>query len=328
MSDKEVLPITNVVVHPIVLLSAVDHFNRVAKNTKKRVVGVLLGEVYKGKVDVLNSYAVPFEEDRKDSSIWYLDHCYSERMYDMTRKVNAKEKIVGWYSTGPKIRPADIQITEAFRKYTKHPLLVIVNVQPTDDLSIPTEAYISVETQGEEKSQHARTFRHIPSEIGATEPEEIGVEHLLRDIRDKTVSTLTSKIDHKAASLKNLDKHVQEIHTYLEHVLTKRVPPNPKIIYNLQDIFNLMPNLNVEELAKAFAVKSNDMMMTVYLSSLIRSIIALHNLINNLQMNKEHEMKEKEDKSESSKNKKKDAKKNDEKGSAKESRKEGETEKK
>ncbi|CAM9297976.1 unnamed protein product, partial [Heterosigma akashiwo] len=29
----------NVVVHPLVLLSAVDHYNRVAKDTKKRVVG-------------------------------------------------------------------------------------------------------------------------------------------------------------------------------------------------------------------------------------------------------------------------------------------------
>ena len=29
-----------VVVHPLVLLSVVDHYNRVAKDTKKRVVGV------------------------------------------------------------------------------------------------------------------------------------------------------------------------------------------------------------------------------------------------------------------------------------------------
>ncbi len=50
-------PPTSVVVHPLVLLSTVDHYNRVAKDTKKRVVGVLLGEVNKGVVDVTNSYA-------------------------------------------------------------------------------------------------------------------------------------------------------------------------------------------------------------------------------------------------------------------------------
>lgn len=48
---------TAVVVHPLVLLSTVDHYNRVARDTKKRVVGVLLGTVSKGVVDVTNSYA-------------------------------------------------------------------------------------------------------------------------------------------------------------------------------------------------------------------------------------------------------------------------------
>jgi hypothetical protein len=46
-----------VVLHPLVLLSVVDHYNRVAKDTRKRVVGVLLGEVHKGVVDVTNSFA-------------------------------------------------------------------------------------------------------------------------------------------------------------------------------------------------------------------------------------------------------------------------------
>ena len=47
----------SVVVHPLVLLSVVDHYNRVAKDTRKRVVGVLLGETYKGRTDITNSFA-------------------------------------------------------------------------------------------------------------------------------------------------------------------------------------------------------------------------------------------------------------------------------
>jgi len=48
----------------------------------------------------------------------------------------------------------------------------------------------------------------------------------------------------------------------------------------VQDIFNLLPNIDAE-LTRSFAVKSNDMMMVVYVASLIRSVLALHNLINN-----------------------------------------------
>jgi 26S proteasome regulatory subunit N8 len=53
-------PPEHVVVHPLVLLSVVDHYTRVAKDTKRRVVGVLLGETYQGRVDVSNSFAGAF----------------------------------------------------------------------------------------------------------------------------------------------------------------------------------------------------------------------------------------------------------------------------
>jgi 26S proteasome regulatory subunit N8 len=49
--------IEKVVVHPLVLLSIVDNYNRVAKDTQKRVLGVLLGSTFRGRVDITNSYA-------------------------------------------------------------------------------------------------------------------------------------------------------------------------------------------------------------------------------------------------------------------------------
>ena len=60
------LDVVDVTVHPLVLLSAADHYHRVAKGTRKRVVGILLGSVSRGRVDATNSFAVPFEEDSKN----------------------------------------------------------------------------------------------------------------------------------------------------------------------------------------------------------------------------------------------------------------------
>lgn len=48
---------SHVVVHPLVLLSIVDHYRRAAMNTTKRVVGVLLGNWNGQTVNVTNSYA-------------------------------------------------------------------------------------------------------------------------------------------------------------------------------------------------------------------------------------------------------------------------------
>lgn len=79
-----------VVVHPLVLLSVADHYNRVAKDTRKRVVGVLLGNRTKNRVDITNSFAVPFEEDLSNPKVWFLDHNFLESMYWMFKKVNSK----------------------------------------------------------------------------------------------------------------------------------------------------------------------------------------------------------------------------------------------
>lgn len=58
-----------------------------------------------------------------------------------------------------------------------------------------------------------------------------------------------------------------------------------------QDAFNLLPNLNMHELTRSFAVKSNDMMLVIYLSSLIRSVLALHDLIENREIHQIRERK-------------------------------------
>jgi len=95
------------------------------------------------------------------------------------------------------------------------------------------------------------------------------------------VSTLATEVSSKMTALKGLKSRLHEILQYMEHVEAGRLPVNNDIIYELQDVFNLLPNLNAEELMKSFSVKSNDMMLVIYLSSLIRSVIALHNLIDN-----------------------------------------------
>lgn len=307
-----------VVVHPLVLLSVVDHYNRVVTDSKsgKRVVGILLGRREKGgALDISNSFAVPFDEDEKDKAVWFMDHDYLENMYAMFKKVNAREKIVGWYHTGPELRTNDIIISDLVRKYCPSAVLVIIDAKPKD-LGLPTKAYTVVEEVHDDGTPTSRTFEHISSEIGAEEAEEVGVEHLLRDIKDTTVGTLSQRITNQLMGLKGLESKLKEIHSYLDLVATGKLPINHQIIYQLQDVFNLLPNVNLTDFVKAMYLKTNDQMLVVYLASLIRSIIALHNLINNKIANSDAEKNEGKDKK---KDEKKDAeKKVDEKKDTKE----------
>lgn len=115
---------------------------------------------------------------------------------------------------------------------------------------------------------------------------------ICRDIKDTSVGTLSQRVTNQLMGLKGLFSQLQEIHSYLDKVSTGQLPINHQIIYHLQDIFNLLPDVNLQSFVKAVYVKTNDQMLVVYLAALIRSIIALHNLINNKVQNRDAEKNE------------------------------------
>lgn len=300
-----------VIVHPVVLLSVVDHYYRLAKETSRRVVGVLLGEYIDGKVDITNCYAIPFEEDPRDKKVWFVDHVFNEAMYEMHQKINYREVIVGWYSSGPKIRPHDIEINDVFRKYTPNPVFVIIDVQEkSESMGIPSEGYFMKE-EVDIDGQLIKTFEKLPTSIDASLPEQIGVEFLLRDINEHSKSSVHKIFNDKISSIKALIQRLQEIKTYLSNVLSKRLVPNPLIISNIQEIFNFLPNFETEDIIKSLSNQTNNNYLVLYLGWMVKSVITLHKLIDNKIMMKEIE-KSKEDKKNESKEKKEEAKEKEE----------------
>jgi len=334
---KESAPYDRVILHPLVLLSAVDHFNRIGNVSRNaRVVGCLLGatKIIDGKrvLDISNSFAIPFDEDSKDASVWYVDHDYLDTMFNMYRKVNAKERIVGWYHTGPELRANDTEINEIFKKYTKNSILSIIETT-TNDWSLPTRSYYCTEEVYDDGTPSTKTFNHLPNEIGAEEAEEVGVEHLLRDVSNNTQGSLSQKISNQIKGLKGFAKKLAQIAIYLEDVSKGKLPMNHKIIYGLQDIFNYLPDVSNDQFNNALQHVTNDQMLIVYLSSMIKSVIALHNLIDNKLDTREKEQQEEDQKEierkkkmeEDAEKKKKEAeeKNNEGKSTSKENEKEG-----
>jgi 26S proteasome regulatory subunit N8 len=45
-----------------------------------------------------------------------------------------------------------------------------------------------------EDGQIVKNFIHVPSSIGASEAEQVGVEHLLRDVKDVSIGTLSKEV--------------------------------------------------------------------------------------------------------------------------------------
>jgi len=270
------------VIHPLVLLSVADHWNRVSKTQNvKRTVGILLGALRQDKtLDISNSFAVPFDEEEKGRSVFFLDDDYLESMYGMFYKVAAREKVIGWYHTGPKLCKNDIQINEQMKKFTPNPVLVIIQAVPKES-GAPIEAYIEMEEVHDDGTPPTKTFEHLASEIGAEEAEEVGVEHLLRDIKNQTAGTLSQRITDQLLGLRGLVSQLTDIECYLREVARGDMPVNHSIIYRIQELLNLLPDVTMEEFVDAHTVQTNDQLLCIYLGSLIRSVIAHHELIDN-----------------------------------------------
>ncbi|KAG6806853.1 proteasome regulatory particle subunit, partial [Arthromyces matolae] len=131
--------------------------------------------------------------------------------------------MIGWYHTGPKQRASDQEINELFKRFVARPVMVIVDVRP-HTVGIPTDAYFAVEEIKDDGTETRKTFFHVPSAIEAEEAEEIGVEHLLRDIKDSTTTTLATRVAEQLSSLRGLQSRLSDIQKYLVDIAAGTMP--------------------------------------------------------------------------------------------------------
>ncbi|KAF1744779.1 hypothetical protein MXB_4943 [Myxobolus squamalis] len=269
-----------VIIHPTVLLGIVDHMNRVVKcDSNERAIGTLMGTLKNGIVDVTNSFGVPFTE-RPEEGIWVLDIDFVVEMIGMIRKVNASENIVGWYQTGSKLQLNDNEINERFKEINPDVIAVLLDPKPKD-LGFPTKAYMSVDETHDDGKPTTKAFQHLKIEIGAEEAEEVGVEHLLRDIGCSDVNSLSQAALANLSSLKGLQSYLRDIAKYLTDVINKVLPLKTEILEQIQSILYELPLLVNDDVKRALMLQNTDDASITLLSLLIRTVLALNHLINN-----------------------------------------------
>lgn len=114
------------------------------------------------------------------------------------------------------------------------------------------------------------------------------MEHLLRDVASTssapsssllTTQSLSTRVAAQLTALEGLSARLTEIVDYLVAVQQKKLTVNHQIIYHVQEILGLLPQLggNVD-VGQAFRVGGNDSGLVTYLSSMIRTVLALHDL--------------------------------------------------
>jgi hypothetical protein len=115
--------------HPTVVFSVLNNFVR-RSDRETRVIGTLLGTVTNGCIEITECFGVPHME-KKDELFVAINKDYHKTMYNFHRRINRKEKIVGWYTTtsaeGALINDNSSLIHDFYSQECDHPVHIVVD---------------------------------------------------------------------------------------------------------------------------------------------------------------------------------------------------------
>ncbi|KAL0266020.1 UNVERIFIED_CONTAM: hypothetical protein PYX00_011737 [Menopon gallinae] len=238
------------------LMGKLNMIREIERSFRKspRVAGLILGSNGSGSgIHVTNSFAVPFEED-EENGVWFFDTAFQLNMFDLFKKIHSNEKILGWYHSGANLHKNDRDITMSLASLVQNPLLLVVDIY-AEKGGFPVKVF---------RAQDGELV-HVNTCIEAEEAEEVGVEHLIRDIKHENYER--NKVIKE--SLLSYEQSLGVIESYLENVLSGAVEGNPKILARLQDCLNSIPSL---------MSCNEENRVECYSANLVRSIVAMNDL--------------------------------------------------
>lgn len=92
---------------------------------------------------------------------------------------------------------------------------------------------------------------------------------------------MSQRITDQLLGLRGLSSQLADVEHYLREVANGELPVNHAVVYHIQEMLNLLPDVSKPQFVDALNLQTNDQLMVVYLGSLVRTVIALNNLIDN-----------------------------------------------
>eukprot|EP00262_Sarcandra_glabra_P012699 TRINITY_DN3326_c0_g1_i1.p2 TRINITY_DN3326_c0_g1~~TRINITY_DN3326_c0_g1_i1.p2 ORF type:complete len:284 (-),score=30.98 TRINITY_DN3326_c0_g1_i1:312-1163(-) len=258
-------------VHPIVIFSICDCYVR-RQDQADRVIGTLLGSISPdGTVDIRNSYAVPHNESSDQVA---LDIEYHHNMFLSHQKVNPKEVIVGWYSTGFGVSGGSALIHDFFSREVTNPVHLTVDTGFRNG-EATIKAYVSVNLSLGDR-QLAAQFHEIPLDLRMVEAERVGFDILKTTVVEK----LPNDLEGMETSMERLLALIDDVYNYVDDVAEGRVEPDNHIGRFIADTVASIPKISPAAFDKLLNDRLQDHLLLLYLSSLTRTQLSLAEKLN------------------------------------------------
>ncbi|KAJ8971439.1 hypothetical protein NQ314_000695 [Rhamnusium bicolor] len=261
-------------VHPVVLFQIVDAYER-RNADSHRVIGTLLGSLDKGVVEVTNCFCVPHKEydDQVEAEL-----SYAMDVYDLNRRVNSNEAIVGWWATGHEVTNHSSVIHEYYSRECNNPVHVTVD-SSLQGGRMGLKAYVCV-ALGVPNGKQGCMFTSIPIDVTCYDPEVFGLQLCQKTMsagsgRPRSVNPMLDLTQVAEAGGK-MSSLLDQVLSYVEDVLANRVLPNNAVGRSLLDLVNSVPHMSNEQFSEMFNSNVKDLLMVITLSQLIKTQLQLN----------------------------------------------------
>jgi len=269
-SSRMALNLT-VKLHPVVLLQIIDSYER-RNLDAQRVIGTLLGTSYKNGVEVTNCFCVPHNESEEEVAV-ELD--FAKDMFDLHKKVNPQESIVGWWATGTGVTSHSALIHEYYSRESNNPIHITVDTT-LQDSRMGIKAYISV-PMGITGKTMGCMFAPVPVEIACYEPEIVGLNASQKTKSSvKRQAGIAPDLTQIVEASQQMESMLDTILSYVEDVLAGRTAPDNTFGRSLLDMIHSVPKMSAEDFEDMLNSNRKDLLMVLYLSQLTKTQLSLN----------------------------------------------------
>lgn len=287
-------------VHPVVLFDVLDQHLRKAP-AQDRAIGVLLGSVSGGAMEITNSFGISFTPQRHNQEASVERKSLLE-MVSLLRRVNDKERVVGCYSTlplGPHSSPVDRLMLEfiahVVQDVCRSPLLLVVDTS-LQTSRIPLSAYRwqpNTHLQG-----LLYVFHPLKVNVVASQEERVGLDAIAKATGAAAVAAGNStpaatgliscpsgragaaaaaaagapssgaELDGLSGSMRRLKGMLEDTLEYVDDVLAGKVEADDTLGRQIADSLAAVPAVDPAAFEASFSTSVQDLLMVSYLAQI------------------------------------------------------------
>lgn len=239
------------------------------------------GSADKGVVEVTNCFCVPHKEydDQVEAEL-----SYAMDVYELNRRVNSNENIVGWWATGHEVTNHSSVIHEYYSRECNNPVHLTLDTS-LQGARMGLKAYVCVQL-GVPTGKQGCMFTPVPVEISCYDPEVFGLQLCQKTMsssarsaggsgRSRTVHPMSDFVQVSEAGSK-MASLLDQVLAYVEDVLANRVTANNAVGRSLLDLVNSVPHMTNEQFSEMFNSNVKDLLMVISLSQLLKTQLQLN----------------------------------------------------